>query len=176
MTTPCLAFGCTRSMRPRQIFCRRHLLDTNPEVRFWPRVAKTPTCWLWTGLTSGAGYGTFTVNGKPTRTHRFAYELIRGPIPDGAVLDHLCRVVTCCNPFHLEPVTQKVNVLRGIGIAGLNARKTQCVHGHKFTPENTYERPRGGGRDCRTCVSDRGKKRDSRAKTPATYYELEDQS
>ena len=85
-------------------------------ARFWAKVDKTETCWLWTGGQS-AGYGRFGFKGRPNLgAHRFAYELLVGPIPPGLDLDHLCRVRNCVNPDHLEPVTRRENLLlRGGG-------------------------------------------------------------
>jgi hypothetical protein len=79
-----------------------------------------------------------------------AYELAIGPIPEGLTIDHLCRNRGCVNPAHLEAVTNRTNLLRGDGIAALNARKTHCKRGHEFTPENTYVW-REGTRACRAC-------------------------
>jgi hypothetical protein len=128
--------------------------------RFWAKVDKNGPngCWLWTAaLTSAApgqaGYGLFTERKpKGVRAHRFAYELLVGPIPEGLQLDHLCRVRHCVNPAHLEPVTQRENILRSpVTPPGINARKTHCKHGHEFTPENTYREKRTNKRHCREC-------------------------
>lgn len=88
--------------------------------------------------------------------HRVSLELAGRPIPEGLVTDHLCRVRRCFNPDHLEAVTRQENTLRSpVAIAALNAAKTHCVHGHEFSPENTYvyqENPTGAPRRrCRTC-------------------------
>ena len=121
--------------------------------RFWTKVHKTDTCWLWTGGISH-GYGSFDLPGvgrwRAVRAHRFAYEALVGPIPEGMVIDHLCRVKACVNPDHLEPVTQRTNLLRGQSFAAVNAAKTHCVHGHEFTPANTIVSP--GRRRCRSCT------------------------
>lgn len=89
--------------------------------------------------------------------HRLVWELLVGPIPQGKQIDHLCRNHACVNPEHLDIVTQRTNLLRGFGAAGLNARKTECKNGHPFTPENTYLYPAGRGRgtwrNCRTCMA-----------------------
>jgi hypothetical protein len=85
-------------------------------------VDKGPDCWLWRGPFYRNGYGIFRLN-EPRRTalaHRVAYELERGTIPRGLVVDHLCRVKACVNPHHLEVVPQRTNVQRGE--AGWNLR------------------------------------------------------
>ena len=115
--------------------------------------------------------------GHYRRAHRLVYETLVGPIPDGLVLDHLCKNVQCVNPDHLEPVTQAVNLDRSAARdqqkrwrarqprkvkpepkrpAGRFSNATRCIHGHEFTPENTQMKPnkavRGGyERVCRTC-------------------------
>lgn len=70
-------------------------------------------CWNFTGSVSKDGYGRRSFDGKMTTAHRSVYEQLRGPIPDGLDLDHLCRNRRCVNPDHLEPVTRRVNVMRG---------------------------------------------------------------
>lgn len=106
-------------------------------------------CWEWTASRRG-GYGQVRWQGGTPGAHVVVYRLLMGEIPAGLQLDHLCRNRGCVNPEHLEPVTQRVNVLRGIGSAAENARKVACIHGHRFTAENTYV-GRDGHRQCRTC-------------------------
>lgn len=123
--------------------------------RFWEKVGKDGPdgCWVWTAGTTPNGYGTFTIGGRQEGTrgaHRVAYELARGPIPPGLQIDHLCRNRLCVNPAHLEVVTNRENVLRGVGVTAMNARKTHCKSGHPFDEENTGFN-RGGGRRCRRC-------------------------
>ncbi len=134
--------------------------STTPDVssfpRFWSKVKiGTPNeCWLWMASLTEKGYGQFAIDGKMRRAHSVAYELLIGPIPEGLELDHTCRNRACVNSQHLEPVTTRVNILRGVGVAGINARKTHCKRGHEFTLENTFihnkETPHAG-RGCRIC-------------------------
>ena len=120
-----------------------------PEERFWPKVNKTDSCWLWTASKSSDGYGGFRLAGKMVRAHRFAYELLVGPIPDGLELDHLCRVRECVNPKHLEAVTLQENIRRG-NTGKNNGNKTHCPQGHEYTEANIYITPEGK-RHCREC-------------------------
>lgn len=80
--------------------------------------AKATDCWGWSGYIMWAGYATFTGGGKTHRAHRFSYEHFVGPIPPKFDIDHLCRNRSCTNPAHLEAVTHRTNVLRGIGLSG----------------------------------------------------------
>lgn len=130
-------------------------INKNIEQRFWKNVNKTDSCWLWRGTRSSKGYGQFVVNGKQLRAHRFAYELLVGPIPEGLQLDHVkaagCTNRCCVNPAHLEPVTARENLLRSdLTVASINAAKTHCKWGHALHGENIYWR-RDGRRQCRTC-------------------------
>ena len=120
------------------------------EERFWAKVDKSGTCWIWTAARNAFGYGKFSMgHARWIFAHRFAYETFRGPIPATLVIDHLCRNPSCVNPAHLEPVTNRENQLRGVGFAARHAAKTHCDHGHEFTPENTYTGYKG--RACREC-------------------------
>lgn len=140
-------------------------LTASRTAEFWTLVDKNhPSgCWVWGGSKS-KGYGSFYIRGhKNLRVHRIAYTLLKGPIPVGLTIDHLCRNRACCNPDHLEPVTNRENVLRGVGVTAVHARQTHCVNGHPFTPENTRPHWRGGrrghGRSCAQCERDSQKKR-----------------
>jgi hypothetical protein len=122
--------------------------------RFWARVEITESCWLWRGVISKNGYGNISKGGycgPPLLAHRVAYEFLTGPIPEKRALDHLCRIRHCVNPAHLEPVTNRENILRGEGLAAKNAVATHCKRDHPFTPENTRIEIRKGGRRVRCC-------------------------
>jgi hypothetical protein len=124
-----------------------------PEERFWPKVKKTKTCWLWTGAKDGRGYGDFRLGGRTSKhikAHVFAYQQLVGPIPEGLTLDHLCRRPLCVRPDHLEPVTNRENTLRGTSPPAQHARKTHCPQGHPYDEVNTY-RTSSGHRGCRRC-------------------------
>lgn len=82
--------------------------------------------------------------------HRLAYVIRWGQVPAGLQLDHLCRVRSCVNPYHLEPVTSAVNTERGDGPAVSNARKTHCKRGHELSGAN-LKISKGRGRACREC-------------------------
>jgi len=107
-------------------------------------------CWLWLAATN-AGYGVFKIAGRFRPAHRVAYELERGPIPDGMVLDHLCRNPLCVNPSHLEPVSVGENVRRG---NNHYRSATHCKRGHEFTENNTLILS-SGSRACRACARQR---------------------
>jgi|SRR5690348_14534116 len=113
-------------------------------------------CWLWVAGMDAHGYGKFRWNGDNERkAHRYSYQTFVGPIPDGLVPDHLCRVRSCVNPQHLELVTERENILRGIGPAAQNARKSTCSMGHPLEGDNLrvlQQGDRKGKRRCWTCL------------------------
>lgn len=121
----------------------------NPE-RVW-KFIKFPKdlneCWIWKGVFNDRGYGVFGFNSKKHKAHRFIYEYLVGEIAKGLVTDHLCRNRKCVNPEHLEFVTDKININRGIG--NRQKEKTCCPLGHKYTKENTYYYK--NSRTCRKC-------------------------
>lgn len=152
---------------PKGIYSRKPL-----DERLWAKVDKdgpvpvfAPSlgpCWLWKGKALCHGYGQITSNYRHLMAYRVAYELLVGPIPPGLEIDHLCRVPLCVNPAHLEPVTRRENILRGLNPAAVNARKTHCIRGHEFNSENTRIRL-DGKRTCREC--ERTGKRARRARS-----------
>lgn len=120
--------------------------------RFWSKVdfgEDDAACWLWARAKSVDGYGVFAeCRTKAAKAHRWAYESLRGPIPAGLEIDHLCRIRHCVNPWHMEPVDHLTNVRRSPG----RQSHTHCVRGHEFTPENTRYHPSAPNvRVCRAC-------------------------
>ena len=166
----CQAEGC-QTERTQGPYCVKHYTrmrkhgDLNRgrlsrEDRFWLRVAKGDTCWEWKGIKDRDGYGRFhshkTNNNTGTvtvRAHRFAYELLVGPIADGLQIDHLCKNRRCVNPDHLEPVTQLENIRRGQTgkLNSYHRQKTHCPHRHEYGGCNLVINPTSGGRVCRIC-------------------------
>lgn len=122
--------------------------------RFWRDVDKSDGCWNWCGNKNQKGYGRFKIGAVRVSAHRWSYEHLVGPIPEGLTIDHLCRNTSCVRPDHLEAVTNKVNSLRGYGPTAMNARKTHCSMGHEFSGANLATRP-DGGRRCRACSNKR---------------------
>lgn len=131
--------------------------------RFWSNVEFEPNsgCWLWSGYVNHDGYGRVQINGKQTMVHRATF----GVVPDGTELDHKCRVRSCCNPDHLDPVPHSENVRRG-ELSDSNRRRgqarTHCSHGHLYDEHNTGINA-DGSRRCKTCHADRS--RESRRRT-----------
>jgi hypothetical protein len=118
----------------------------------WGRVDKDAPngCWNWTAAINAAGYGVVGMAGKVLRVHRVIYEHARGPIPEKLVLDHLCRNTACCNPDHLEAVTDAVNFSRGNHWAAVVRRTGLCRSGLHAMAEHAYVRS-NGTQFCKPC-------------------------
>lgn len=130
-------------------------------------VVRDSGCIEWTGNSLPRGYGLIWVEGRSVLTHRFAWILANGPIPDGMLVCHHCDNPPCCNVAHLFLGTDATNAADrdAKGRAGVNAQgaKTHCIHGHEYTEANTMRHP--NGRSCREC--DRTRVRARRAKAVA---------
>jgi hypothetical protein len=132
-----------------RIYARIPVID-----RVMAKVVADGDCWIWTGSVGSSGYGKIGSGGRygvDVLTHRTVWEHHNGPIPEGLVLDHLCGVIRCCNPWHLEPVIQTENQRRQ------SARRTACNAGHTYTPESARVGP--NGRECRICHAARERAR-----------------
>jgi hypothetical protein len=159
--TTCSIQGCGKQPEARG-WCRSHYYSWKKHgdpyyisrplaERFWERVAENGTCLEWTGPRNLLGYGLVNVNGRKVMAHRIAWKLLVGDCPEGLVPDHLCRNPPCVNLEHIEWVTNRENVCRGIGPTAKNRRKTHCVNGHPFDAVNTYWTTEGN-RQCRECI------------------------
>lgn len=119
--------------------------------------------WIWKGPLNRNGYGYLEVRERGRRRKRMAHiamwEIYHGSVPKRKLLDHTCRIRRCVSPSHLEPVTPRVNTLRGEGPTAVLAKKTHCLRGHPFDRKNTRRRRDGKGRRiCRSCERLRQKK------------------
>ena len=124
-------------------------------------------CWIWTGGKNDKGYGNFWYNMVTFKAHRFVYEYCSGEgIPEGLVLDHLCRKPICVSPYHLKPKTQKENCSDGLTgkINNWQKKKTHCIKGHPYNKKNTGLVLHHGGleRYCKIC---------NREKALKNYYD-----
>jgi len=104
-------------------------------------------CWLWLGYVMKNGYGQTSRDGRHVLAHRWSWQSVHGSIPDGLVIDHLCRNRLCVNPDHLEAVSQATNVRRGMGYSATVARTDTCREGHS----SDFIRLKNGKRACRPC-------------------------
>lgn len=119
-------------------------------------------CLVITTALSRDGYARFRVDGERVQVHRYVYERMTGPIPEGYQIDHLCKTRNCIRVDHLEAVTPRENLLRSPTWAGVNAAKTACPQGHPYDAHD------GRGRCCRKCAAEATRRwRASRRSQPA---------
>jgi hypothetical protein len=140
------------------VIARVHDAVDVDEPRFWDRVdVRHPLgCWIWTSTLNTHGYGVLQIDGRNFYAHRYAFLALRGGIPSGLELDHLCFTRACVNPDHLEPVTHRENLRRSHTVANINAAKTHCKRGHPLDGDNVQLTNRGRSRRCRACRRIRG--------------------
>jgi len=129
--------------------------DSRLPKKFWDKcgIDSATECWSWTA-SKVRGYGQFHLSGGNVLAHRHAYESLVAQVPRVMTCDHLCRNRACCNPSHIDIVTNKENVLRGESFSAKNARKTHCILGHPLSGDNLLLNVRKSGstdRVCRTC-------------------------
>lgn len=148
--------------------------DNRALVRFWSKVAVDDSgCWIWTAG-KVQGYGKLKVSGRHWRAHRYSWEMLVGPIPDGLELDHLCRVIACVNPAHLEPVTHRENLRRG---RRTNAVGLPCVtRRHLILTDADVSIVRSGKtkgtRRCRRCREEGTARRKPRIASDQEFYQF----
>ena len=138
----CRACKRVSAERARRVSGVRPLSDVSG--RFWSRVLRTDTCWLWTAGKNNHGYGTFHWNSQVGYAHRWAFVDAGSVIEEGQEIDHLCRVPACVRPSHLEAVSHKENMRRG-----KYGQTTHCPSGHEYAGANLIIRR--GERYCREC-------------------------
>lgn len=130
--------------------------DPRLPPHFWTKVSPEPNsgCWLWAGTAMKNGYGQFRTGPRMSLAHRVAFRSLVGEVREGLDLDHLCRTRCCVNPAHLEPVSRKENLARG-----LSGRRRQsvlldrahCKEGHPMPPRAVRENGTLAPWVCRLC-------------------------
>jgi len=147
----CRATGTVRG-KPVRFIQGHYSLKTQERYRVEDRGYSGGPCWIWQRHINDQGYGVIRGADRQSRAHRVVYEEMIGPIPEGLELDHLCRVRSCVNPAHLEPVTHAENMRRGNSPASVTRREQRCRRGHDLTlAESVYVVPKTGKRLCRVC-------------------------
>lgn len=124
-------------------------------------VGRNP-CWLWPygAMKKGCdSYGVTHISGKTALVHRVAFRLLRGPIPDRFVIDHLCNTKRCCNPWHMRAVTNWEDTLRGDAAHAKSARASHCPAGHELAGANLspFRLKKQGKRVCQVCLRERAR-------------------
>lgn len=127
-----------------------NLNELPPEIQ--DRIMPEPMsgCWLWIGRLTRGDYAQVYYRGRTHRSHRIVYQLFVCDIPDGLELDHTCKLRSCVNPAHLDPVTHLENIKRS-NVGKACAAKTHCVKGHPYEGSNLILRPGRNGKPTRVC-------------------------
>lgn len=135
MSRECEVPGCEKERYSAKKYCRNHhryltkhgrLEKPTVAERFWDKVHKGESCWQWQGKPTSEGYGIFGVDGKRVYAHRFSYEISKGSIPGGALIDHICHNRMCVKPEHLRIATMKQNLEN---LRGANANSSSGIRG-----------------------------------------------
>lgn len=156
---------------PLAVLKRQRKRGSEPIVKYREAICDVPglegPCHVFIGFINDAGYGQLWHGNKAIGSHRYTYERVNGKIPDGLVIDHVCRNRACCNALHLRAVTVQINSTENIQGAAwqLQAMKTRCIKGHPFDEANTYIHSTKGTRECRRCRADREHRRRNRENT-----------
>jgi hypothetical protein len=116
------------------------MADTS--ARFWAKVRKTESCWIWTGATSkGRGefwYGSFWLMGRAQRAHVVAFRWFKGRVPRGKFVCHKCDRPLCVRPSHLFLGTPKINTQDALKKGRLVAHRGEA-HGRAILTRAAVE-------------------------------------
>lgn len=123
--------------------------------RFWSKVQKSDTCWLWTARVGTNGYGQFKLDGKTVPAHRVSLTLMGVELTRSDVVMHACDTPLCVNPSHLSVGTHKENS-DDKWAKGRGHTVSECPHGHVYDEVNTYLY--NGKKHCRKCRNERTKR------------------
>ena len=143
------------------------MLTKEESERFHSKFIELPNgCHQWQGPLDKDGYGYFFLRRKSRRAHRVAWYMQRGGIPEGMVINHICRNRWCVNPQHMQLLTPRENNLQDSNsIPAINARKTHCKNGQEFDKVQTVK----SGKSYRVCsICERDKARRLKAKWALT--------
>jgi len=145
-TKKCSISGCDRKHYGRG-YCNRHwqrwqrhgdpefvsyVVAETPEEAFALRTEWQGDCLIWIGAKDTSGYGRFWVNGKLQGVHRYAWERVNGPIPDGMHIDHKDHCSTLCvNVDHLRLTTVAQNLSNRSGAGKGSKSGIRNVYPHR---------------------------------------------
>ncbi len=154
-----LAIGVGGKSVTGRCFVMLRQIKVSPFCRFFSKVEFLENgCWQWVGAMDTDGYGMFSIRRHIVKAHRFIFALLRSELTND--IDHLCRNRGCVNPWHMEDVTRRTNILRGVSHIADQVKRTHCPKGHPYDVFNT-RLSRKGKRSCKEChrMQDRLRKR-----------------